>query len=202
MRYGDLGSCFAMAASLVGGIAAVPVHAQPALEKKIVFNICNYCIQAKDLVLPLANGGTRPVSWTSFVRESKVTGRQVAGWGGRPNGYVVIAGGTMTSVQGIVQTIPAISDAFVIEPDFDLKMLVFQSDPSAEVAIPQIRSRDGERYSKSIRTDSVCIGSQFKAPTHYFVAPDNQPMATIPYLSQRVVIGGNPVPLNQVVSMS
>lgn len=186
---------------------AGPAHSD-SLDKKILFEVCSYCIQTKDLRLPLKSGESRPLTWTSFVKESAVNVRSNGTWAGRANSSVTIMGGVIVSSVGIVGSTRTSDSPYVLEPDFDLSPLVIDTDASAEVAIPQIRTRNDDRYSKVLQTASVCIGSQFKVPVHYFVAPDNQPMAPVPYASTRPTFNlgigpaNPPTPLKRVVTVS
>lgn len=158
-----------------------PIKAQqPPAESRILFTICNYCIEAKRVGVPLMSGGMRDLSYTLFTRldaPSLNTGVHAA----RP-GHVL--GVSTQNLLFVSTTQPPDTAILALQSDFvSFRIATGTTDANGEryAGIAHIRTRDGSRYSNWLRTDSVCVGGQFKPPSYQFIAVDDRPMAPIPY---------------------
>lgn len=116
----------------------------------------------------------------------------------------MISGGVIIASAGGLKLGLDDGQLFVLAPDMEVAPFIFDFDGMGTVAIPHILTRDGEKFGKKVQTASVCIGSQFKAPSYYFVAPDKKPMAVVPYAAMRLSFtpGIPPAPLGHSVAAS
>lgn len=120
---------------------------------------CNYCIEAKRLGVPQKNGTKRVIA-ASMMRMNVPLDFMV----GFPP-YVRASGQTVQE--------PLIADSEAL-PQVMLTNVVVPW----RVGTAVVQSITGIRYSELIKTDSVCVGSQFRIPNFLYLGVDALPMAT------------------------
>ncbi len=166
-----------MSLSLTLGLAlhAIANAQQPIFISPPTFTICNYCIEAKRIGVPLNDGTFRDFSYSLFARKDSPSAAFALGAGAVDSGVYV------ERLYGVILESPMAGDTPVLVPQPNFKMYTFAVVGNGRMDVAQLKTRLGERFGSLIVHGSVCLGSQFKVPLHHFVALDDLPMAQVPF---------------------